>query len=444
MNVNGLTTKLNSVKNFIDENNIKVLGITESHLTESINSSFLKVPHFNFLRSDVKGHVQKHGVCAFVHEDFLIDCVSQPMSNALLFRLAKYDVYFLIVYRPPSYTAAENETLALTLQELISGKEMIILGDFNLPNIEWTSQDVPTGHVPSLESMFLDVFVSLGLSEWVSEPTFPSSGNTLDLLLTTEHDRVGNVTVVEPLPASDHCPVLFQYVFEGDLVSNRSQRQANFAWHKGNYQKLNMFLSDVDWNFELACHNACKCFDRFANIVRAGIEVSIPQRIILPKDKPPWRTNPPQSLIKYRQEAWSRYKRVRLQSGRKSVAAGEAFSAFASVNKDLRKFEVRSQACYENGLIDRFRENPKLLHSYINSKKSAPSSIGPLKLPNGELCSDPLAVSECLASSFASVFCKDIPANQKPHQVYDGHIDTISVTTEEVQTSLLSLGQNNG
>ena len=63
------------------------------------------------------------------------------MSNALLFRLAKYDMYFLIVYRPPSYTAAENETLALTLQELISGKEMIILGDFNLPNIEWTSQE---------------------------------------------------------------------------------------------------------------------------------------------------------------------------------------------------------------------------------------------------------------------------------------------------------------
>ena len=60
--------------------------------------------------------------------------------------------------------------------------------------------------------MFLDVFILLGLSQWVSEPTFPSSGNTLDLLLTTEHDRVGNVTVVEPLSASDHCPVLFQYV----------------------------------------------------------------------------------------------------------------------------------------------------------------------------------------------------------------------------------------
>ena len=220
---------MNYVNNFIDENNIKVLGITESHLTESINSSYLKVPGFHLLRSDVKVHVHKHGVCAFVHEDFLFDCVSQPMSNVLLFRLAKYDVYFLIVYRPPSYTAAENETLALTLREVISGKEMIILGDFNLPNIEWTSQHVPTGHVPPLESMFLDVFISLGLSQWVTEPTFPSSGNILDLLLTTEPDRVGNVSVVEPLPAGDHSPVLFEYVFEGDLGCNKSQRCADLA-----------------------------------------------------------------------------------------------------------------------------------------------------------------------------------------------------------------------
>ena len=67
--------------------------------------------------------------------------------------------------------------------------------------------------------MFLDVFTSCGLVQWVSEPTFSNSGNTLDLLLTTEKDRVGKVDIVEPLPACDHCPVLFDYVFEGDHVN---------------------------------------------------------------------------------------------------------------------------------------------------------------------------------------------------------------------------------
>ena len=275
------------------ENNIQVVGITESHLTEQIHDSFVNVPHFNLLRSDVKGQIHKHGVCAFVHEDLVIDCVSHPMSNVLLFRLAKYDTYFLIVYRPPSYNAVENEALAHTLQTIVSEKEVIILGDFNLPGIEWTSEQTPIGHAPPLESMFLDVFVSLGLSQWVSEPTFPSSGNTLDLLLTTETDRIGNVSVFEPLPACDHCPILFDYVFEGEATTYMSQNHCNFAWHRGNYSKLNEILSEVDWNFELLHLNACNSFDRFADIVRSGIKECIPKRSTKVTDKPPWRTNLP-------------------------------------------------------------------------------------------------------------------------------------------------------
>ena len=431
-----------SVMNFVEKYNINVLCITESHLTSSVASSFVKVPHFNLLRSDVKGHVHKHGVCAFIHEDILIDKVSYPMSNVLLFRLAKYDVYFLVVYRPPSYTTAENEELAGVLQEQILGKEIIILGDFNLPNIEWTSREIPSSHVPPLDLMFLDVFTSCGLVQWVSEPTFPKSGNTLDLLLTTEKDRVGRVDIVEPLPACDHCPVLFDYVFEGDHVDIVTDGLEKFAWHRGKYPKLNDLFSEVDWNFELTHLNACSSFDKFAGIVQAGISECIPHKKVQAKDKPPWRTNPPPSLTRVKQEAWAKYKRARLYSGRKSSAAMEAFKSFASINKDLRCFEVKSQAQYENGLIDRFKENPKLLHSYISSKKSNPSSVGPLKLPSGELCSDPLAVAECLAASFSSVFCKGTPMCQESHQVHDGHIDPVNVSAEGVEARLLSLDSN--
>ena len=430
---------MDSLINFIEKNNIMILCITESHLTSAVASSFVKVPHFNLIRSDVKGHVHKHGVCAFIQEDLVIDKVSCPMANVLLFRLAKYDVYFLVVYRPPSYSAAENEKLECVLQEVISGKEMIILGDFNLPNIEWTSQKIPSNPIPPLDSRFLDVFTSCGLVQWVLVPTFPSSGNTLDLLLTTEKDRVGNVDIVEPLPACDHCPVIFEYVFEGDHVDNAAAGQENFVWHRGNYLRLNALFSEVDWSFEFTHLNACSSFDKFASIVQTSIKECIPRKKVQAQVKPPWRTNPPPSLIRTKQEAWAKYKRARLCSGRKSSAAMEAFTSFAAINKDLRCFEVKSRAQYENGLIDRFKENPKLLHSYISSKKSNPSSVGPLKLPSGKLCSDPLAMAECLASSFSSVFCKVAPTCQEPHQVHDGHINPVNVSVEGVEARLLSL-----
>ena len=66
-----------------------------------------------------------------------------------------------------------------------------------------------------------------------------------------------------------------------------------------------------------------------------------------------------------------------------------------SQNKDLQSFEVMSQVMHEESLIGRLVENPKSVHSHINSKKSAHSAVGPLKLPTG-FFSDPLEMSRCL------------------------------------------------
>ena len=70
-------------------------------------------------------------------------------------------------------------------------------------------------------------------------------------------------------------------------------------------------------------------------------------------------------------------------------------------------------------MIGRFCESLKLLHSYIRSKKVAPLAVGPLKLGTGQLSSDPVVMSETLASSFASVYVKQTPAVHEPHQTFD-------------------------
>ena len=113
----------------MQDNDLSVICVTESHLTSAISSSFVKLPHFNLFRNDVHGRVHKHGVCAYVHEGILVDCVTSPMSNVLMFRLVKQDVFILVVYRPPSYTVSENEELVHVLHEQVLGKEVIIVGD---------------------------------------------------------------------------------------------------------------------------------------------------------------------------------------------------------------------------------------------------------------------------------------------------------------------------
>ena len=51
--------------------------------------------------------------------------------------------------------------------------------------------------------MFVDVFVSLDLSQWAYTATFFRSGNILDLVFTSSDDRVSEVVVLLPFPGMD-------------------------------------------------------------------------------------------------------------------------------------------------------------------------------------------------------------------------------------------------
>lgn len=445
--MNGLPNKLGILSNFIDKHKLNIIGVSESHLTSLLSSSFISIPGYEIVRSDVKGRVPKHGVCAYVHRDLLVDQVTTPAENVLCFRLLKFNVYVVIVYRPPSYSDDQNDKLLSSLDTLFRDREVIIMGDFNLPSVSWNSDTgSPANSGSSTDKKFLELFRLSGLIQWVTQPTYPRSGNTLDLLLTTEHDRVGDVCVEPPLPGCDHCPFLYDYVFEDDASSAHSQEpvlQDRLLWHKGNYSRISEALSHVDWDFEFAHLSTSDLYHRFVHIVMDIVKDYIPLKPLQPKSRPvPWKVTPPGGLIRDRQQAWQSYKDVRHRLGRRSDAAFEAYSRFTHLNRQCKYFAVRSQADYEAGLIDVWRENPKLFHSYVRSKKAAAVTVGPLKLTDGQLSGDPALMSECLASSFSSVFCSRIPAYQEPHQLHDALLSDLRICVSEVHALLCGLDGN--
>ena len=435
---------MSSLTRLIKQHDLKIVCVTESHLTSSISDSVISISHFHLFRKDVSIGVEKHGVCIYVHEAFMVDRVTDITDNALMFRLPSFNVHFLCVYRPPSNSETQNNVLAACIQNSIQNKEVIILGDLNLPGIQWSHTGcLPVGCFPPLQTKFLDVFESEGLLQWVAEPTFPRSGNTLDLILTSENDRIGNVFVEPPMPACDHCPVIFDYVFSGKELELESRvMQHKLSWHKGNYKRLNEELREIDWEFELKYLDASDSFDRFKDILTTQVLNHVPTLSKKADYKQPWPKNPPRGLLSRRHEAWIAYKRARSLCGRSSTMARDAFSDFSAVNRQVRNFEVMSQASYEHSMIERFGECPKLLHSYIRSKKVAPPTVGPIRLGTGQLSSDPLVMSETLASAFAAVYVKETPAFQEPHQTFDGTIESIQVTAEDVLSHLQALDAN--
>ena len=88
------------------------------------------------------------------------------------------------------------------------------------------------------------------------------------------------------------------------------------------------------------------------------------------------------------------------------------------------------------------KENPKLLHSYIRSKKVGRPTVGPIRLDSGLLTDNPGVMAEVFASSFASVYTRHCPASPAPHQRFGGSIDPITIPTDKVRKALENLDGN--
>ena len=85
---------------------------------------------------------------------------------------------------------------------------LIICGDFNAPEIEWTSNFSRKMICPLLD-WSMDKF----LNQHVSKPTRPKSQSVLDLVFSSIATRVENVLVRECFGSSDHAIVSFSTNF---------------------------------------------------------------------------------------------------------------------------------------------------------------------------------------------------------------------------------------
>ena len=66
---------------------------------------------------------------------------------------------------PPSYSLVDSVSLLTFLDDFCRDREVVIMGDFNLPSIDWSGR-LPVASAP-LEARFVEIFALNGLSQWV-------------------------------------------------------------------------------------------------------------------------------------------------------------------------------------------------------------------------------------------------------------------------------------
>ena len=174
--------------------------ITESWLSGKISDPMVNLDSkYQIFRHDRSS--RGGGVCALVAND--LKCVKLVLSDYdrilleqsqcelihfdLIFPGNKYRI--ILMYRPPNSSFINSELSKATksmidlLHNIVHPRvTTIVMGDLNLPHIEWSSSMAKDDGVHNL---LLDCFLNLGMSQFVCEPTrFGSSGisNILDII----------------------------------------------------------------------------------------------------------------------------------------------------------------------------------------------------------------------------------------------------------------------
>ena len=437
INVNSLTNKTTFVYNLLQSHSVDIISISETWLVSSMSSSFVDLPGFNFFRGDVVGEVRKHGTGLFVRKEFKAVPLDVTVPNVVAVEVPELGCSFVSCYRPPSYTEVENSMLRSFLCSFCVGRTVVILGDLNLPSIKWGDDGLAYGGITAADRPFLESFLVAGLRQWVTEGTFFPSGNTLDLVLTSDHDVVGEVSVLPPLPGCHHCPVVAQ-LFPHTMEIQQTDELTARLWYKGRYSEINEVLMTMDWDGELDALSSDQMYERFLNIIHPLIEEFVPMRSCRSSSLG-WDAAPPRSLVREKANLWGQYKTLRRELGRTHEASVEALRLYNETNYNVRTYSRTKQWQYEYQLADRLREMPKLFHSYIRRKKKGKPSIGPLK-HMGVVLSEPVDMCEVLADVFSSIYNNLPPPDIPRNELLELEIMTpISISYDDVHTRLSEL-----
>ena len=140
------------------------------------------------------------------------------------------DTFICCTYVPPSSPTSYYENLIHSLHSLPSSSHFILLGDFNITDVNWS-----TFHSTSpSSSTFCDLLFSLNMLQLVNAPTH-SLGNTLDLIFSNCPNLISNLTVSSTcINISDHHLISFH--LSNTRFSSFSS-PPRFIW---NYSKANL------------------------------------------------------------------------------------------------------------------------------------------------------------------------------------------------------------
>ena len=292
LNIRGIRAgqKIDQIKIMLHskENNISVLGVSESKLGDDIPDSFINIQNFQCVRKD-----KKHGsggLIVYVRSDVSFsrrkDLENELFESIWIEVYPKSSKSFLVghFYRNPVSNISWNDTFDEQIETAIAeDKEIFLLGDFNRDLLN-----------PQIKNQWLDYIISLGLTQHVNEPTrvVPNASATLlDHVYSNFSENIQFLDVPK-IGLSDHYPIFLTRKVNSHTPKSCHNTIRYRSFKNFDVSKFNEDLNSVPWDVVKVFDTVDDALDTWYSLFSDIIDKHVPlkQHRVKNVKQPDWLT----------------------------------------------------------------------------------------------------------------------------------------------------------
>lgn len=424
LNARSVRGKLNEIQVLSAEYDI--ICITETHLDPSFhNEMILGSSQKTIYRSDRDCHgggvLLALATCLPQEQVILKESYFPVEVVCVKVGRPKDDNEFFIfcLYIPPKHTREAVAPLDDLLSFMISnfpGSNLLVVGDFNFPDIDWCNLQVRSGSSQKyLHRNFLNCILSNDLDQIITEPTH-QLGNTLDLVMTNQSDFIFDYRVINP-GISDH--FMIEFCVAADFKTSHEQTSFIKLYNKADFTAISDLLVDALSDIENAIDNKAdinSVWQIFETTINLAVLKYVPKCIPKKRDckEPMWFNNTARRAVKQQRKLYDKSKRTGLK---------EDHAKYKQTRRNNKKsFRKMEQDYYNRVLFEPLeRGDSKPFYSFYK-RKSGNNSQSTATFKNKSAFQS----SEIFNEYFQGVFSKDdsspvpqakLPADKCPIQI---------------------------
>ena len=420
-NASSLNKKMLELQSTVDSFDYDLVFLSETWFEEKSVTYLNNYKVFNKNRPKISSKVKGGGVAIYVRNELEAHEVSDTELNneqieIIWIALNVSKILIGCIYRPNNESCRQERnkkdkllikalSRAVCLVENNEYDGLCIVGDFNMPKLEWNQNGV-FGHVGegTFEEELIDLILDKNVAQHVHFPTYINEKNNsmkqniLDLIFSENEDRILNVEAGPPL--SNYSKTYHISINFSIQLNNQNSRynfsSKKFSFRKAKFVDISNFFNNINWSNFFYNKNVDECYNMFLKKYYEACALFIPVNENKRNKflKTPWVAKESKILIKQKKRLWNIIRRSKQ-------------NADAYVKEQYKSVSIQDARNYEMNLMNDKKKNIKKLYNYVNIKQKVKKSIDGVKNKEGLLISNKKEIANEFNKYFKSVFINE-------------------------------------